>query len=58
MGRRYGNKEKMERKWKKISRMSVTDLVVFKDYLTDQKQQASKVYQDVVNRLNTKSVGV
>ena len=53
MGRRYGNKEAVQRKWKKISRMNKTDLIKFKDSLSSDNQYTSKVYQTVINRIET-----
>lgn len=55
MARRYGNKTQVQRKWKKISNMTVSQLNDFKSYLEDQNQTLSKVYDHVVTRLNVKS---
>jgi len=54
MARRYGNKVKIERKWKKISNMNVQELNTFKEFLEDDNQFLSKVYSDVITRLSLK----
>jgi hypothetical protein len=52
MARRYGAKVKTERKWKKITRMNLTDLNTFKNHLEDNNEFTSKVYEHVITRIN------
>lgn len=44
MARRYGNKVKTQRKWKKITKMNINEVSDFMKYLEKENQVFSKVY--------------
>jgi hypothetical protein len=50
--RRYGEKQKTTRKWKKISKMSENELIDFKNHLENNNQVNSKVYAHVINAMS------
>jgi hypothetical protein len=52
MARRYGEKSKTVRTWKKLSKMNVAELNEFKDHLEEHKQYNSKVYDHVIQKLS------
>jgi hypothetical protein len=54
MARRYGQKTKTERTWKKISRMNLDELNEFRSHLEKNGQKLSKVYSHVIERIQTK----
>ena len=51
MANRYGNKVKTERKWKKLSRMTMEDLGKFEKHLRENDQELSAVYRHVCSRI-------
>ena len=54
MARRYGSKVKTERTWKKIARMNIKELDVFKKHLEKYHQFTSDVYKAVLQRIEVK----
>jgi len=56
MARRYGEKVKTVRTWKKITRMSIDELNVFKEHLEKYHQFTSDVYSFVIKRLDVKQI--
>jgi len=54
MARRYGQKTKTQRTWKKISNMNLDELNTFRSHLEKNDQKLSKVYGHVIERIQTK----
>ena len=54
MARRYGNKNKVDRKWKKITNMNKDELLAFKKSLENDNQFTSDVYQVVKTHLSSR----
>ena len=52
MARRYGEKVKVTRTWKKLARMNTAELNKFKEHLEEHNQYNSKVYDHVIQKLS------